>query len=441
MFLKHFFFLFQNDLYLSFFYVILQKNKNVEKEQAVKKINLFQNKKALHAVYIGFLCSISYLAVYFARNILSTSSPQMIEEGYSEAYIGQTMAVYSVFYAFGQLINGAIGDRVKARYMISFGLLLAGISNYVFSKIAGSSPDFAQYVYGMTGFFLAMIYAPMMKVVAENTEPVYATRCSLGFTFASFFGSPLAGIIASAFVWQSVFGISSFALGMMAVLVFLFFLLFERKGIVKYHQYTVKEKSQLDIKELIRRRIIRFTLISVITGVVRTTVVFWMPAYISNYLGFPTEQATIIFSVATFIISLMAFVSVAVYELLKRNLDKTMFWMFISATVFFTLLYFMKNPIANIVCLVLGIMSSNGAASMLWSRYCPSLRDTGRVSTVTGFLDFVSYIAAAVASVLFSNAVTLIGWGNLILVWIALMVAGVLISCPKFQKNISDLSC
>ena len=207
----------------------------------MQKTGLLQNKKALHAVYIGFLCSMSYLAVYFARNILSTSTPQMIESGYTEWYIGQVSSVYFIFYAVGQLINGAIGDRVKARYMISFGLLLAGISNFIFSRVAGSSPDFAQYVYGMTGFFLAMIYAPMMKVVAENTEPIYATRCSLGFTFASFFGSPLAGVVASVFLWQSVFTISSIALAVMALLVFFFFLLFEKKGIVSYYQYESKE--------------------------------------------------------------------------------------------------------------------------------------------------------------------------------------------------------
>lgn len=206
------------------------------------KISLFQNKKALHAVYIGFLCSMSYLAVYFARNILSVSSPQMIEGGYTKAYIGEVVAVYNIFYAIGQLINGAIGDRVKARYMISIGLLMAGVSNFVFSRMAGSSPDIARYVYGMTGFFLAMIYAPMMKVVAENTEPIYATRCSLGFTFASFFGSPLAGVIASVFVWQSVFGISSVALGVMAVLVFFFFLLFEKKELLNIISIKPKKK-------------------------------------------------------------------------------------------------------------------------------------------------------------------------------------------------------
>ena len=86
------------------------------------------------------------------------------------------------------------------------------------------------------------------------------------------------------------------------------------------------------------------------------------------------------------------------------------------------------------IFIVIAIMSSNGAATMLWSRYCPSLRDTGMVSSATGFLDFMSYMAAAVSSTLFANAVSEIGWKNLILVWLVLMAAGVIVALP-FGKN------
>ena len=43
------------------------------------------SKNAKNAVYIGTLCSISYLAVYIARNILSAVTPQMVEGGSTEA--------------------------------------------------------------------------------------------------------------------------------------------------------------------------------------------------------------------------------------------------------------------------------------------------------------------------------------------------------------------
>ena len=391
-----------------------------------------------NAIMIGSLCSMSYLAVYIARNILSAVTPQMIQglvfgtAAETTAFIGRIASVYFISYATGQLINGLIGDKIKARYMISFGLGLAAVTNFLFSHMAGN-PAAAMVIYAMTGFFLAMIYGPMTKVVAENVEPIYATRCSLGYTFASFFGTPSAGLLAACLTWQSVFLASSTVLMTMAVLVFSFFLLFERKGIVRYGQYKTVKSQGNGIRVLIKHRIITFSLIAILTGIVRTAVVFWMPTYISQHLGFSTERSAILFTGATFIISLTTFISVFIYERLKRNMELTIFLMFSASTIFFLLVYLVKEPMVNLALLVLAVMSNGGAASMLWSRYCPSLRDTGMVSSATGFLDFLSYMAASVSSTLFADAVGTIGWSNLILVWMGLMICGVLVALPWYK--------
>ena len=49
----------------------------------------------------------------------------MLENGYTEEYIGKASSLYFIAYAIGQLINGAIGDKVKAKYdaLIDGGLL------------------------------------------------------------------------------------------------------------------------------------------------------------------------------------------------------------------------------------------------------------------------------------------------------------------------------
>ena len=397
------------------------------------------SENAKRAIMIGTLCSVAYLGVYVARNILGVVTPAMIESGkFTEKTMGTISSTYFIFYAVGQLINGMIGDRVKTRYMISFGLCLAGVSNFVFAQVADIS-SIAPFVYGMTGFFLAMIYGPMTKVVAENTEPIYATRCSLGYTFASFIGSPAAGILATFMVWQSVFAFSGVVLCVMATVAFFVFLLFEKRGIVRYGQYKFKNQNsggkatgslRERLRVLIKHRIIKFSLISVLTGIVRTSVIYWLSTYISQALGFSPKSAAGIFTGATLVIATTTFISVFVYERLKRNMDKTILVMFSSSVCFFTLVYFVKHPVLNIIFMVLAIMSSNGAATMLWSRYCPSLRDTGMVSSVTGYLDCMSYVAAAIANLVFANAVSAIGWDNLILVWLGLMIVGVIIALP-----------
>ena len=397
-----------------------------------------KNKSIRNAIYLGTLCTVAYFAVYIAKNILSTVTPQMLEAGYNEAYIGKASSLYYIFYAVGQLINGSIGDKIKARYMMSIGLGMAGITLFAFANFSLNLPDVSLIAYALTGFFLSMIYGPMTKVVSENVELVYATRCSLGYTISSYLGSPMAGILAATFVWQNAFMTSSIILVIMAIICFICFIFFEKKGIVKYNQFKISKENGNSIKLLIKRRIIKFTLIAMITGVVRTAVVFWMPTYLSQRLEFSSQSAASIFTVATLMITLTAFIAVFVYEKLKRNMDLTILIMFSLAALFFALVYFVSNPILNIIFLILAIMSNNASATMLWSRYCPSLCDTGMVSGATGFLDFASYSAASLSSALFANAVSGIGWGNLILIWFGLMAIGIIVALPKTKFKMSE---
>lgn len=390
---------------------------------------------AWKAIAIGSLCSVAYLAVYIARNILGSVSPQMIEAGiFTESQIGTLSSVYFISYAIGQLINGVIGDKVKSKYMISLGLIFAGICNILFAVFSGNRLG-SIVTYAMTGFSLAMIYAPMTKVVAENTDPIYAPRCSLGYTFASFLGSPFAGILAAILVWQGVFATSSATLLIMGVLCFTIFTVMERKGIVKYGQYDQPKQSGGSIKTLISHSIIRFTLVAMLTGVVRTTVVFWLPTFLSQYLGFSAKKAALLYTVSTFAISSSTFIAVFTYEKLKRNMYLTLLASFAAAAASFLAVYLLKQPIACIVFMVVAITTANCASNILWSIYCPSLRDTGMVSGATGFLDFASYMAAAVSSAIFSNAVEQIGWGPLILVWAGLMLCGVFTALPLNKKG------
>ena len=226
----------------------------------------------------------------------------------------------------------------------------------------------------------------------------------------------------------------------MGIVSFVFFTVFERRGIVRYGQYKSAARESGSIKALFEHSIVRFSLISIITGVIRTSVIFWLPTYINQYLHFTSEESSGIYTVATFIISLMSLLAIVIYELFGRRRDFTIIVMFSASVIFFFLTYLVSSPWLNIVFIVLGIMASNGAAAILWSVYCPSLRDTGRVSTATGFLDFVSYMAAAVANKVFPGAVASIGWGNLILVWCGIVLLGLIVSIPygevkKFIAN------
>lgn len=392
---------------------------------------------AAKAIAIGGLCSIAYLAVYVAKNILGAVTPQITQTGaFTAEQIGTFSSVYYITYAAGQLINGALGDKIKTKYLISLGLILASMGFWLLPQLT-DAPDGAVICYGSAGFFLAMIYAPMTKVVAENTEQKYAVRCSLGYTLASFLGSPLAGLLAAYLAWNWAFRVTGAVLAVMGVVVFFVFSLFERKGLVKYGQFKPKTTSPGGgIGLLISRGIIGFALAAVLTGVIRTTVVFWMPTYFADHMGYSPESAALIFSVASLVMSFSVFVAVFVFERLKRNIRLTLALFFVSSAVFFLLVFFIRTPAFNILFLVLAIIMAQCGSNVIWSCYCPSLYDTGMVSGATGFLDACSYAAASASSAVFAGIVDALGWKLMILLWAGLMVCGAVIFLPYKKKGI-----
>lgn len=399
--------------------------------------------KAKKAIILGAICAVAYLSVYIARNVLSTVTPKLTDLGYKESYIGRISSVFFIFYAVGQLLNGIIGDKIKAKYMMCLGLLFAGVTNFTFPYLIDNAIG-AMVTYGMTGFFLSMIYAPMTKVVSESTDPLHGTRCAVAYNSASFLGSPITGVLALVLVWDSAFKVSAFILIAMACITFIVFGALEKQNFVKYGngKKQKQEGNSNGVKALLENQIVKYSFVSILTGIVRTSVVFWLPTYIAKHLNFEPNVATTIYTVSTLLIATNNFIAVFVFEKLKRNLDKTVLVFFIASALTFFLAYVIKMPIINIVVMVLAILTANGASSMMWTEYCLSLRKTGMVSSATGYLDFLSYAAAAIANVIFADAATSIGWGSLILVWCALMVLGVIISLPfkKFKKEKTNVT-
>ena len=391
-------------------------------------------KEAKNALIIGGTCTVAYMFVYFIRNILSVVTPEMIEEGiYTEEKIGSLSSVFFITYAVGQLVNGFLGDRIKAKYMMSFGLILAGLSNIVFC-FKTASFTLVYISYALCGIFLSMIYGPMTKLVADSMEPLYASRSAVAYNFSSHLGSPLAGLMAVILSWAAVFLCGGITLIVTGIVCFIVFTLLERKGSIKNNLIKKGKTEGAGLKGLFKRKILKFTLVSILTGVVRTTVVFWLPTYYTQYLGYTTEESALVFTVTSLITSLNALFAIVVYEKLGRNIDLTLILSFGFSAFFFVSCIFIKQPLINVVFINAAIFTANCASTMLWSRYCPGLRSTGLVSSATGFLDFVSYMAASVSSTVFANAVSDIGWNGLIIVWCVLMALGVIVSIP-YDRN------
>ena len=388
--------------------------------------------EAKKAIIIGAICAIAYCSVYICRDILSALSPQLTSGSiFTTDQLGTLSSIFFFSYAIGQLINGIIGDKVPGKYMVSLGLILASFCLFAMPHVAplAAVPNI---IYGAMGFFLAMVYAPMTKLISENTEPDLGTRCHVAHAMASYIAAPVSGLFATWMAWVPAFNVSSSILLIMGIVFFTSFTVMEKKGMVKPGSQTVRKSFDTggSIRVLVKRGIVKWTFIAMLTGIVRTAVLFWLPTYISQHLSFDADTASLLYTAGTSILFVNSFLAVFFLYLLKRNMDHCVLLFFSVAAVCFLGVYFIHQPYVNLALLIIGMIFSNCSSSIMWSRYCPSLIDTGMMSSATGFLDFCSYMAAAVSSKLFGGAVGAIGWSNLILIWLALMALGVLLTLP-----------
>ena len=124
------------------------------------------------ALKIGALCIVTYTASYIMRNILSVSSVQMLNDGFTKDKIGSISSVHFMAYALGQLVNGRLGDRIKMKNMVVTGLFMSGLAAIFFLFTQNLYLQTA--VFALNGFGLSMLRGPLVKTISENTIPKHA---------------------------------------------------------------------------------------------------------------------------------------------------------------------------------------------------------------------------------------------------------------------------
>lgn len=385
-----------------------------------------QNKEIKKAVQIGSICIITYMASYVMRNILSVSSVQMMQDdNFTKDSIGMISSIYFLMYAIGQLINGRLGDKFRARTMVGIGLLVSGLSALAFPFLDYLPAQVLSFA--LNGFGLSMLRGPLVRTISENTLPKYARNCCTGFSVAGLCGPMVAGMLASILNWKNVFYVTSIFTVAMGVISYSFLTIAEKRGII--NEKSVKEtsdekKSYLDVFRL--RKFPMYMFVGAITEIVGASVAFWIPAYISEQLGFSAAKSSMLYSIMSLIKAMSPFVAVFIYNRIKERDTQLIIAMFFISCVMFALLNFVSNVWLCLIFLLLARMGSGCASTALWSIYIPGLRDTGCVSTANGVFDFSGYMAASIANMVFANAISQMGWSGLIYIWSGMMLAGVI---------------
>lgn len=202
----------------------------------------FELKKAFK---IGSVCILTYMLSYYMRNILSITTPKMLENGdFSKEFIATISSIYMISYAFGQFFNGFIGDVIKSKYMVLVGLSLAGVALVLFPFAAFPIVRICCFIVLGVGF--SMLRGPIVKLASENTLPQYARVCCVILSTSYYVGPFIAGIFTLFFSWQMVFVFSGILAVMLATISFVVISIFEKIGLIVPMVREKKENSHTE---------------------------------------------------------------------------------------------------------------------------------------------------------------------------------------------------
>lgn len=171
---------------------------------------------------------ITYFMYYFCRYNMPVAKSSLTENfGWSATDIGGIFTALFIAYAVGQFVNGQLGDRFGARLVSTIGVagsVLMNLMVFLCVMVAPSSAFIEKHLltllivfWGINGFFQAMGWSPMVKVMA-HWFPIEGRGKTMGFLGTCYMlgacvGQLLAIFIVTAYVsrfggdWRMVFAV------------------------------------------------------------------------------------------------------------------------------------------------------------------------------------------------------------------------------------------
>lgn len=392
-----------------------------------------------YAKKLFFLCWLVYCTSYLGRLNYSAAMTVMMKENVLDSsQAGFISMLYFFAYGIGQMVNGFLGDRINPKRMILIGIGMSAAANACMG-LSGSFVVMAV-IWGINGYFQAMIWAPIIRIFAEMLNESDKINCSVNISSSGVVGTLLSYLLSAVLIgqfhWKSVFFVASILLFLVAVVFWFGFqsvLTYSNKNLevksneirVEKEQVKKQDGKRTDFKTILFCSEILFILIPIIIhGVLKDGVTAWVPTYISSSFGLAPSFSVLVTTVLPIVNLAGAYAGWAIYRRMKKNIAKSNMVFFIGSVVsLILLLAFGRVSVILTVVLLAVITSSMMAVNTLSiSVYPLKFEKDGRVSSVSGFLNAMAYIGTAISTFVIGLIVKYRGWQDTIYTWLAITV-------------------
>lgn len=374
---------------------------------------------------IFFIVYIAYTSIYIARINLSVAGPGLIEEGVIDAVqLGLMGSIFSTVYAVGRLINGAISDRTPPWVMLTVGLGIAGISNIFISFFP---PFIGILILWFTNAYAqSMLWSSVLCVVssiydketAKKKTSVMVTSVAMGNILSIIINTYLITNFGTRFAFV-VPGILTVVLG---ALVFV-----STKHITPSTENS--EKKHVSMWELLKKKEV-FTMIipATLHGAIKDNISLWMAVYIVDKFCVDLTTSSYYILLIPTIGFIGRTIYPAVYELC-RNRENTvsLIGFFISAIAAFILCLPGITIIPAVLCMSVIYAAVSMINTSILSIYPLHFLEIGNVASVSGVMDFATYLGAGVSGVIYGTLIKNFGYTPMFTSWVCISLISIIL--------------
>ncbi len=386
------------------------------------------------------LCCLIYFSSYLTRNNYAAALTEIINDLQITKQAASVAVTGSfITYGAGQLISGVLGDRIKPKTVIAFGMAATSLVNLLMVILPGIEAMTALWIFN--GFFQAMLWPPLVKILADNMNIPKFNRSIVAVSCSSSIANILLYILVPAAItlsgWRSAFLLSG-VMGTITVIIWHI----GTKNISSTKRETV-EYTAVQQTECLKDAILKSGLIFIIPaiivqGILRDGIATWMPTYISEVFNLGAS-ISILTSVILPIFTIISVSASSALEEKVNNVVKTSIILFgtgLIATVIM-IAVFSKAMIIEVVLMALINSCMHGVNLMLIGRVPRFFSKTGKISTVSGLVNASSYIGAALSSYGFAVISERVGWNGTVVFWAIAGFAGLglCLLCLKKWSN------
>ena len=402
--------------------------------------------------HLVWLCSLIYFVSYFSRKDFAAVMAGMIAEGVIDKSEGGFIGMgLFICYGVGQLVSGYLGDKIKPSTLIIFGLSTTALANLFMPLFENGTAMI--FIWAANGFAQAMLWPPIVRILADNLAHEDFVRANLIVTSAAHAATVLlylyVPLCLSFFEWKTVF-FTATALAVLAIAVFVVALIFViPSDSVKKPMPRVKTANKTAegyFPLILRAGIIPIFLAIIMMGILRDGIETWLPTLYAEAFGRAAEESILI-SVALPIFAVLSITAVTALHKTKLFKNEAL-----GAIILFALaapiaiLIVCASPAPRIFCLIFAALVCafmHGVNFLLISCLPGRFAAYGKAATTSGFCNAFTYVGAAVSSYGFAYISERGGWRATVISWIIVGTLGViftLLSFKHYSNFIKDTS-